>query len=210
MLKLRRRCANSSCNDANTGAVLEQQAEARINSNLLKFYGERLKENDRPPFPQADLFARMVFCLYVASAVIETYFSKRKYTKNKHRSRLHDKSVSANLHLASVPKLKDPETLIIDRAGSIDPYAVWKASEKGKDELTESYVGKRISKIFVHNEAGDKRPFLGTVRYVHWVQSEAQYCMYVSYDSDSDSEDMEEWEVKSRLCGGGDSDSDSD
>ena len=61
----------------------------------------------------------------------------------------------------------------------------------------------------MHNvETGDKRPFLGTVRYVHWVQSEGQYCMHVSYDSDSDSEDMEEWEVKSRLCGGSDEDSD--
>ena len=110
--------------------------------------------------------------------------------------------------MASVPKLKDEETLIVDRAGIIDPFEAWKASEKGKDELDKSYKGKRVSKQFVHNEAGDKRPFLGTVRYVHWVQSEAQYCMHVSYDSDSDSEDMEEWEVRSRLCGGGDEDSD--
>ena len=55
---------------------------------------------------------------------------------------------------------------------------------------------------------GGKRPFLGTVRYVHWVQSECHFCMHVDYDSDSDSEDMDEWEIKSRLCGDGDSDSD--
>ena len=70
-------------------------------------------------------------------------------------------------------------------------------------------MGKRISKNFVYNDTGDKRPFLGTVRYVHWVQSEGHYCMHVDYDSDSDSEDMDEWEAKARLCGGDDSDSDS-
>ena len=88
---------------------------------------------------------------------------------------------------------------------------MWKSSETGKDKLTESesYVGKRISKIFcTMSDEGDKRPFLGTVRYVHWVQSQDRYCIHVDYDSDSDSEDMGEWEVKSRLCGGEDSDSD--
>ena len=184
--------------------------EACINGNLLRFYGERLKTNKNHPFPMADQYARMVFCLYIASAVIETFFSKSKYTKNKYRGRLHDKSVSASLHLASVPKLKDEEVLIVDRAGLIDPYASWRPSETGKDQLIDSYVGKRVTKKFVYNDVGDKRPFLGTVRYVHWVQSEGHYCMHVDYDSESDSEDMDEWEIRSRLCGGGDSDSDSD
>ena len=48
----------------------------------------------------------------------------------------------------------------------------------------------------------EKQPFLDTVRYVHWVQSEDHYCIHVDYDSDSDSEDIDRWKVKSRLCGG--------
>ena len=131
--------------------------------------------------------------------MIETYFSKTKYTKNKHRTRLNDESVAANLHLASTPDLIDDEKLLYSRGSRINPYAAWAASLKGKEALQKDYVGKRVSKNFCDDE-GNRRPYLGTVRYVHWVQSEAQYCMHVSYDSDSDSEDMEEWELRGRIC----------
>lgn len=95
---------------------------------------------------------------------------------------------------------------MVNRAGVVDPCTAWQASEKGKEELEREYVGKRISKKFTCRT----RPFLGSVRHVHWVQSDAQYCMHVNYDSDSDSEDMEEWEVKSRLYTVDSDDSDSD
>ena len=44
-----------------------------------------------------------------------------------------------------------------------------------------------------------RRDYLDSVVYVHRVLTESQYCIYVNYDSDSDGEGMNEWEVKSIL-----------
>ena len=61
------------------------RSEVRIcRSNLLKFYRDRLQNDERqsvePKYPCANLFATIVFSLQFVSSCIETYFSKTRYT----------------------------------------------------------------------------------------------------------------------------------
>ena len=76
------------------------RAERRdYKSNLLRFYRERLKIDRGVRFGNANLFAQIVFSIHYVSSAIETYFSKTKYIKNKHRSSMTDELASATLHL---------------------------------------------------------------------------------------------------------------
>ena len=55
--------------------------ERRIHRNLVFFYAEH-KQAGPPRFPLCDEYAQLVFSIHIASAVIETYFSKtNKYIK---------------------------------------------------------------------------------------------------------------------------------
>ena len=73
----------------------------------------------------------------------------------------------------------------------------WNYNEVGMDELTEKYVGARVEKEFlIDEEHGVVRKFVGSITHVHYIRNTNQYMMHVSYMSDSDSEDMEEWQVR--------------
>jgi len=172
-------------------------SERRMYSNLLQFYGER-KQAGVSRFPLCEEYAQIVFSIHVASAVIETYFSKTKYIKNKHRPRLSDKSAAASLHLASL-KTSTPNVLQRNRETEIDFRAAWKTGEDDEDDLKDKYVGKRVCKNFENEETGEMTPYSGTITHVHFVQDTSQYMMHVSYDDDDDSEDYEEYEVKEYL-----------
>ena len=79
--------------------------------------------------------------------------------------------------------------------------STWFTSEDGLNELTKKYVGGKVSKSFVDVDNGQLRKYIGEVTHVHFVRSASQYAMHVSYLSDSDSEDMEEWEIKNHWVG---------
>ena len=55
------------------------------NANLLKFYHDRLtfdnEQNKLPDCPLANNFATLIFSLHIASAIIESFFNKTRYTK---------------------------------------------------------------------------------------------------------------------------------
>ena len=85
--------------------------------------------------------------------------------------------------------------------GKQNVQAAWCASEDGLDELTSKYVGGKVSKEFVCDDEGNVRKYIGEVTHVHFVKSEAQYLVHVSYLSDDDSEDLEEWQVKDLWVG---------
>ena len=88
--------------------------------------------------------------------------------------------------------------------GTHDVRSAWNTSENGLDELTKKYVGGQVIKEFVDNNddgTSSLRKYTGEVTHVHFVRSESQYMMHVSYLSDSDSEDMEEYEVKDYWVG---------
>ena len=82
--------------------------------------------------------------------------------------------------------------------GTHNVRSAWNTSQDGLDELTRKYVGGNVSKEFVDNSDGTSvlRKYIGEVTHVHFMRSESQYMMHVSYLSDSDSEDMEEYEIK--------------
>ena len=52
------------------------------NSNLLRCYKERRISGVLNTYANADEFVQLVFSLHVASAIIETFFSKTKYIKS--------------------------------------------------------------------------------------------------------------------------------
>ena len=87
--------------------------------------------------------------------------------------------------------------------GKQNVRAVWCTTENGLDELTKKYVGGKVSKEFVDGDDDHLRKYIGEVTHVHFVRSESQYMVYVSYLSDSDSEDLEEWKVKDYWVGYG-------
>ena len=58
-----------------------------------------------------------------------------------------------------------------------------------------------MNKTFVEIEDGQLRKCIGEVTHVHFVRSASQYAMHVSYLSDSDSENMEEWDIKNHWVG---------
>ena len=58
--------------------------ERRMNSNLLKFFADRVAAKDFR-FPLANKFARVVFTVKITSADIEKWFSKSKYMKKLYR-----------------------------------------------------------------------------------------------------------------------------
>ena len=102
--------------------------------------------------------------------------------------------VSATLKVTKTKDLMNKEVLSVFD-GKQNVRAAWSTSENGLDELTKKYVGGKVSKKFV-NENGSLRKYRGEVTHVHFIRSNAQYVMHVSYLSDSDSEDMEEHEIK--------------
>ena len=168
--------------------------ERRIHSNLLFFYAER-KKAGASKVPLCDEYAQLGFSVHIASAVIETYFSKTKYIKNKHRSQLNDKSASASMHLSDCKAAK-PEVLVANRSSLMNPRLAWMINEHNEDDLTTKYGGKRVRKEFAIDE--ETTSFDGTITHVHFVQDAGQFMMHVSYD-DGDSEDYEEFEVKEYL-----------
>lgn len=169
-------------------------------SNLLRYYHDRLKSfknnNKTSTYPLAERFARLVFSFHLTSSVIETYFSKTKYIKNLHRASMRDSLSSATLHLQQLRGYVDDEVIEIFSSLGIDLESALQRLESDLDDLREKYVSAKIAKPFMDNVRGEVRPYKGTVTDVHYSNSDGCYLFHVNYDSDSDDEDMEHWELK--------------
>ena len=61
-------------------------------------------------------------------------------------------------------------------------------------DLQKKYVDTRICTNF--SEDGHDRMYAGTINNVNWSRDNGCYLFHVSYDSDSDEEDLELWEVQ--------------
>ena len=67
-------------------------------------------------------------------------------------------------------------------------------------ELQSKYVGKRVSKDFNDvDRGGDVRPYKDSCTDAFYSREDGHYLFHVSYDSDSDSEDIEQWEISKCL-----------
>ena len=113
---------------------------------------------------------------------------------------LNDDLVSETLTVTKTKNLSNKEVLCV-YDGKRNFQAAWCASEDGLDDLTKKYVGGRVSKNFVCDDEGNMRKYIGEVTHVHFVPSESQYLLHVSYLSDDDSEDLEECQVQDLWVG---------
>ena len=169
-------------------------------NNLLRFYHDRRafeikKDPTKSLHPYAEEFARLVFSLHVSSSVVESFFSKTKYTKSIHRNRLRDELSSATLHLQQLRAYYDAETLEPASRLNIDFQQALKRVENNLDDLREKYMNVEIQKHFQDDE-DNIRLFKGHVDDVYFNRSEGCFLFHINYDSDSDSEEMELWELK--------------
>ena len=164
-------------------------------SNLLRFYRDRLETDGGTKYGNANVFAQIVFSIYYVSSAIETYFSKTRYIKNKHRSRMSDELSSATLHLQQLRVLIHAEQLQPSDSMMIDLERAINYLESSLDNLRRKYVDKRIVKNFDEGD-GTVRQYSGCISSVDWSRTDGTHLFHVVYDSDSDEEDMELWEVK--------------
>ena len=162
--------------------------------NLLRFYKERLDDvtNSIPLFPNANAFARLVFCLHVASAIIETFFSKTKYIKSKTRSSMKDENVANVLHLSQTPAPVDPEVLS-NNPVCIDVTAASSRVENDLISLREKYYNRRVMCVFQVND--EDINVHGVVDRVFWCHELKTILFHVTY-VDSDSEELELWQIR--------------
>ena len=143
------------------------------------------------PFTKTERYFRLVASLNVSSSVIKSYFSRTKYIKNKHRSLLTEKTVSATMNLRelSTPSV---ETL---SSRDPDPYHAITLSQHSKNDYVRKYVDSEISKPFLDPDDGTKKRFFrGVITDVirGEVNGTDKWLIHVQYDSDSDEEDLEE------------------
>ena len=174
-------------------------------SNLLRYYHDRLKsckQNQEPSkYPLAERFARLIFSLHIASAIIETYFSKTKYIKNLHRSSMRDSLSTATLHVQQLRPYMDDGVVETIKELDIDKIDALSCVEKNLDVLRDKYVNKRLSKRFRDDKHPQKivRPYRGQVTDVWFSKTDGHYLFHVTYDSDSDDEEQEQWEVSQHI-----------
>ena len=169
-------------------------------ANLLRYYHDRLSlsvtNQQQPKHALADLFARLIFSLHVTSSVIETYFSKTRYIKNQYRARLRDSLAAMTLHLQQLRQLDGHDVLQNSIDYDLDLQAALNHVENDLNDLRSKYFGSRVTKPFVDEDTGEIRGYGGTVDDISWSATHGCYLFHVTYDSDSDDEDMEHWEVK--------------
>ena len=67
--------------------------------------------------------------------------------------------------------------------------------ENNLDDLRDKYMGINIIKEF-EDRNGNVRGFRGNINSVDWSRDDGCFLFHVVYDSDSDEEDMELWEIK--------------
>ena len=172
-------------------------AEIRhCNTNLLAFYRDRCSgEMVESSFSHADDYVRLVFSILIASATIETYFSKNKYIKSRNRMSMKEKTTSNVLHLSQTPTPTDPEELSADPV-YLDVCAAASRVENDIDELKEKYLNKMVTRSFVINDT--TVVVRGIINRVVWEKSLMKFLFHVLY-SDGDEEDLYHFEVKSYL-----------
>ena len=163
--------------------------------NLLAFYRDRVIANlqkDNNTFALADKYAQLVFSLHVASAIIETFFSKTKYIQSKARSRMKIDTVANVLHISQTPPPRNVEVLETSSI-SIDVTSAAKRSEIDLDELKNKYLNRSVQKEFKVD--GVDRMVKGIVTRIAWSNSYKKFLFHVVYEDD-DQEDMYLYELR--------------
>ena len=163
--------------------------------NLLHYFKQRSESyslSDQYDFSNADSFAQLVFCLHVASAIIETFFSKTKYIKSRSRMSMADKTVADVLTLSQVPAPDDVENFP-PSAVSIDVTSASSRSENDLHVLRRKYLDRKVSRTFQVD--GDTVQYKGVIDRVFWEHETHRFLFHVSY-LDGDEEELELWQIR--------------
>ena len=100
------------------------------------------------------------------------------------------------LHLQQLRAYRDLEVLEPSSALAIDFQRALTQIENSLDDLRRKYMDRRVRKPF-HDVAIDRvRDYYGQVVSVDFSSTLGFYLFHVTYDSDSDDEDMEHWELQ--------------
>ena len=99
------------------------------------------------------------------------------------------------IHVQQLRVLLNSETLQPTDTMVLDFQRALEHVTNNLDDLREKHLGTAVVKNF-RAENGDLRDFRGHINQVSWSKSDACFLFHVVYDSDSDEEDMELWEVK--------------
>ena len=110
-----------------------------------------------------------------------------------------DSLASATLHLQQLRALRDDEVLEKANALTIDFDRAIAFVENSLDDLRQKYINRRVRKPFYDDQLGKVRDYDGVVSSVDFSSSEGCYLFQVEYDSDSDVDDMEHWELKTYI-----------
>ena len=109
---------------------------------------------------------------------------------------MRDELASATLHIQQLrsyihhEQLQPSDSLVLDFQRALDHL------ENSLDDLREKYVNTRVVKNFRDDTTGEVRGFAGCVTSLDWSRDDGCFLFHVVYDSDSDEEDMELWEMK--------------
>ena len=161
-------------------------------ANLLRFYKDRITDSVQRKYPVADLLACIVFSIHMASAIIETFFSKTSYIKSKTRKNLSDKRVSQVLHVSQTPPPVDVERLPVNSI-SLDVTVAAKRQENDLDSLRNKYLDRKITREFNVNNRFTQ--YKGVVDQVYWEPEMRKFIFHVTYD-DGDGEELELWQIR--------------
>ena len=127
---------------------------------------------------------------------MESYFSKTKHAKRINRASLRDELATATLHLQQLRVLHNVEKLQTFNSLSLDLERALEYVENSITQLRERYIDVKIVKPFFDDSIQAVRDYEGHVTAVEFVRDEGHHLFHIEYDSDSDDEDMELWEVK--------------
>ena len=116
----------------------------------------------------------------MASAIIETFFSKTSYIKSKTRKSLSDKKVSHVLHVSQTPPPVDVERLPTD-AISIDVTVAARRTENDLDTLRDKYMGRKITREFRSADGRTFTQYKGVVDQVYWEPELRKFIFHVVY-----------------------------
>jgi len=109
---------------------------------------------------------------------------------------LSDTVASATLHLQQLRNYIDVEQLQPSNSLVLDFQRALDYVENNLDDLRRKYIDCRIEKDFHDDNIDSVRGYKGTITSLQWSRDDGSYLFHVDYDSDSDTEDMELWEVK--------------
>ena len=146
-------------------------------------------------YVSADDFSQLVFSIHVASAIIETFFSKNKYIKSRSRMSMSDSNAGNVLQLSQVPTPENVEQLPTS-AVSIDVTSASRREENDLNALRSKYVGRNVSRSF--DVEGVTVQYKGVIESVCWEHDIRKFLFFVSY-ADDDAEELELWQVRNSV-----------